>query len=78
MKRDIRRCEKCTHYKAYKTKSGTWAKACESWECVPEIKKPKFAHISLAVIDGCKNPDSYGEICVRCNECGRFDEGRGE
>ena len=43
-----------------------------------EIKKPKFAHISLAVIDGCKNPDSYGEICLRCNECGRFDEGRGE
>lgn len=39
MKRDIRRCEKCKHYKAYKTKSGVWAKACESWECVPEIKK---------------------------------------
>ena len=39
MKRDIRRCEKCEHYKAYKTKSGVWAKACESWECVPEIKK---------------------------------------
>jgi len=41
-------------------------------------KKTKFAHISLAVIDGCKNQDSYGEICLRCNECGRFDEGRGE
>jgi len=41
-------------------------------------KKTKFVHISLAVIDGCKNPDSYGEICVWCNECGRFDEGRGD
>ena len=38
-------------------------------------KKTKFVHISLAVIDGCKNLDSYGEICVWCNECGRFDEG---
>ena len=40
-----------------------------------EIKKTKSVHICLAVIDGCKNMDSYGEICVRCNECGRFDEG---
>lgn len=44
-----------------------------------EIKKPNFAHISVAVIDGCKNlEESFGEIYVRCNECGRFDEGRGE
>lgn len=36
--------------------------------------RPKFAHISLAVIDECKNlEESFGEICVRCNECGRFD-----
>lgn len=28
----------------------------------------------IAVTDNCKNPDSYGEICVRCNECGRFGE----
>ncbi len=81
MKRDIRRCEKCEHYKAYKTKSGVWAKACESWDCEfePIKPKPKFAHISLAVTDGCKNlEEGFGEICVRCNECGRFDEGRGD
>lgn len=23
------------------------------------------------VSDGCKNPDSYGVICVKCGECGR-------
>lgn len=35
----------------------------------------QFAHISLAVMDGCKNlEESFGEICVRCNKCGRFNE----
>jgi hypothetical protein len=30
-------------------------------------------HICLSVLDNCKNlEDSYGEICVRCNKCGRF------
>lgn len=44
-----------------------------------EIKKPKLAHISLAVTDGCKNlGESFGEICVRCNECGRFNETESE
>jgi len=43
----------------------------------PKTKKTKFVHICLAVIDGCKNPDSFGEICVWCNECGRFDVERG-
>ena len=28
--------------------------------------------IDYAVRDDCKNPDSYGEICVQCNKCGRF------
>ena len=23
-------------------------------------------------IKGCKNPKSFGEICVKCNKCGRF------
>ena len=27
-------------------------------------------------VDECKNPDSYGEICVQCNQCGRFNEDR--
>ncbi|MCK9570912.1 hypothetical protein M0R72_18330 [Candidatus Pacearchaeota archaeon] len=31
--------------------------------------------ICYAVTDNCINLlDSYGEICVRCNACGRFDE----
>lgn len=32
-------------------------------------------HIQLTPIKDCKNfEDSYGEICVRCNLCGRFNE----
>jgi len=23
-------------------------------------------------VKGCTNPDTYGEICVKCNKCGRF------
>ena len=31
--------------------------------------------ICKSVMDNCKNPyDSYGEICVGCNCCGRFRE----
>lgn len=31
--------------------------------------------IDYAVTDDCKNLDgSYGEICVQCNRCGRFDK----
>ena len=31
-------------------------------------------HIDYGVLDDCKNlKESYGEICVRCNKCGRFD-----
>ena len=30
-------------------------------------------HVSLGVTPNCKNPDSYGTICVRCNQCGRFN-----
>ena len=31
-------------------------------------------HLSIGVTENCKNPDSYGTICVRCNLCGRFDK----
>lgn len=31
-------------------------------------------HIDIGVADNCQNPDSYGEICVHCNKCGRFDD----
>ena len=31
--------------------------------------------VSVAVSDNCKNKaESYGEICVKCNKCGRFDK----
>ena len=29
--------------------------------------------VDFQPIDDCKNPESYGEICVQCNQCGRFD-----
>lgn len=36
---------------------------------MPEI------HVDIAANESCKNPwDSYGEICIRCNCCGRFDK----
>lgn len=28
--------------------------------------------ICRGVADNCCNPDSYGMICVGCNQCGRF------
>ena len=31
-------------------------------------------HICIGVTDNCKNPESYGTICVKCNRCGRFDK----
>ena len=32
-------------------------------------------HVDITAKESCMNPmDSYGEICVRCNCCGRFDE----
>lgn len=32
-------------------------------------------HVSYGVTDDCKNlEESYGEICVKCNKCGRFDK----
>ena len=31
-------------------------------------------HISYAVHEDCMNINSYGEICVHCNCCGRFGE----
>lgn len=32
-------------------------------------------HVDCGALDSCKNLESsYGEICVRCNKCGRFDK----
>ena len=33
----------------------------------------KTSFICIGVDDNCRNPDSYGMICVRCNKCGRFE-----
>jgi hypothetical protein len=33
-----------------------------------------YLHISIPALEDCINGDSYGEICVRCNACGRFDK----
>lgn len=37
------------------------------------IKWKEKNMLCYSVNKNCKNPDSYGEICVRCNKCGRFD-----
>ena len=29
--------------------------------------------VSRGITAGCCNPDSYGTICVGCNQCGRFN-----
>lgn len=35
--------------------------------------------IDNAVSNNCKNlSESYGEICVKCNKCGRFDKAESE
>ena len=34
-----------------------------------------YLHITYSVLDNCRNlENSYGEICVKCNKCGRFNE----
>ena len=31
--------------------------------------------VEYGALDNCKNPmESFGEICVHCNQCGRFDK----
>lgn len=45
---------------------------------VPEREKetPKAYFVDSAVSENCKNlSESYGEICVKCNKCGRFGKG---
>jgi len=32
-------------------------------------------YIDICALDDCQNTmESYGEICVGCNKCGRFDD----
>ena len=32
-----------------------------------------YLHISIPALEKCINPESYGEICIHCNACGRID-----
>ncbi len=43
-----------------------------------EIKgeEPYISCICKGISENCVNPDSYGYICVLCNQCGRFDENK--
>ena len=34
------------------------------------------AFIDYGVTKDCVNPDSYGTICVKCNQCGRFNKNK--
>ena len=34
--------------------------------------KGNVVHIDFAPVAECKNPDTYGIICVKCNDCQRF------
>ena len=35
--------------------------------------------IDYSVTEDCKNLEqSYGEICIQCNKCGRFDKNKDE
>lgn len=33
-----------------------------------------YLHISYSALEDCINEESYGEICVKCNACGRWDK----
>lgn len=45
------------------------------------MSKPKLKEgtifIDYSVTKDCVNSDSYGEICVRCNRCRRFNKKTG-
>lgn len=36
-----------------------------------ECPLPLIVHADYRVSPDCKNPDSFGEICVHCGQCGR-------
>lgn len=40
-----------------------------------DISKGTIIFVDYSPSAECKNPETYGEICVKCGECGRtFDE----
>ena len=38
-----------------------------------EVKKTRNMFIDFSPVPECRNKDSYGTICTRCNRCGRFN-----
>lgn len=49
---------------------------CGKW--VKHYKSPKWVvtegcYGCMAPVYNCKNPASYGTLCVLCNQCGRFE-----
>jgi hypothetical protein len=34
-----------------------------------------YVHLDYAPSSECSNPDTYGEICVKCGQCGRKFKG---
>ena len=35
-----------------------------------------YIHADYAPLKECKNKDSRGYVCVKCNECGRFEDNK--
>ena len=44
----------------------------------PEGVRTEVMHECMTPVEDCKNPASYGMLCVLCNNCGRFGEEREE
>jgi len=41
------------------------------WKVFMQFQKEAHVHIDLAPVDNCRG--AYGCICVKCNQCGRFE-----
>jgi len=52
---------------------GVYSKKDKGELKMSEFKK-RILFVDYAPIEGCVNPDTYGAVCVQCNQCGRFDE----
>ena len=64
-------CEGCRFYNGLPFRC-TFGICPQEWK-LPEGEKKSPTFIDSAPLKDCKNKaESYGEICVRCNKCGRF------
>ena len=43
------------------------------WIVYERSKKTRNMFIDFSPVPECRNKDSYGTICTRCNRCGRFN-----